>query len=201
MNPILTIVASGAVEEFLKGETAANVYWVMAVAGTTAFVISAALSFFGGAGEAGDVDADDFAGGNAHADTGGADFKLISFRSLTAFFTFFGWSGVLWGGSGWGGFAAALAAGTVMMVVVALVLWAMLRLQDNGNLRPEDFVGRQGTVYLAIPAGRVAAGAVTVSVGTSTHQLAAVADAALATGAVVTVVEQVAERRFLVKPA
>ena len=197
MHPILTIVA---VEEFLKGETAANVYWVMAVAGTAAFVISAALSFFG-AGDAGDVDADDLAGGGAHADTGGADFKLISFRSLTAFFTFFGWSGVLWGGSGWGGFVAALAAGTAMMVVVALVLWAMLRLQDSGNLRPEDFVGRQGTVYLAIPAGRAAAGKITVSVGTSTHQFAAVADEAIATGAAVTVVEQVADRRFLVKPA
>lgn len=196
MHPILTIVASGAIEEFIKGETAANVYWVMAVAGTAAFVISAALSFFG----AGDVDADDLSGGGAHADTGGADFKLISFRSLTAFFTFFGWSGVLWGGSGWGGFVAALAAGTAMMVVVALVLWAMLRLQDSGNLRPEDFVGRQGTVYLAIPAGRAAAGKITVSVGTSTHQFAAVADEAIATGAAVTVVEQVADRRFLVKP-
>ena len=188
------------VNGFLAGGVAAEAYWVLAIGGSTVFAILALLTFTGMDGIHGDA-LDDELDPVPHADTGAADFKLLSFRSLAAFFTVFGWGGVIWGKSGWTGFAAALLAGAVMMAAVALLFWMMYKLQHSGNVAADDFLGKNGTVYLTVPAARAGEGKITVTAGGATHELAAVADAELPTGAAVTVVRQVNGRVYLVKAA
>jgi len=94
----------------------------------------------------------------ADSDASVAAFKLLSFRSIVAFFTLFFWSGGLalqrhatltrsMGG--------ALLWGLIAMVLVAALLYLLRRMAETGNLRYSSCVGVAGTVYLDIPAGGV----------------------------------------------
>lgn len=185
--------------DFLAGAQAQMVYWVLALGGTGLFVVLGILALFGIGGDgAPDFDAD----GNFsldHVDTGYLDFKLISFRSILAFVTVFGWGGVLWGQHGWLGFMFSLICGLVMMFLTALIFWMVLRLQQSGNVSREEFLGKTGTVYLGIPGGRTNPGKVTVTVGSSTHEILALSDEPIPTGNSVTIIETLGERRYLVE--
>jgi len=82
-------------------------------------------------------------------------FKLISIRSLIAFFTLFTWAGALYlsGGAGIG--AAMLRAilwGVVAMLIVSFFFYLMRRMTETGNIKVDSCVGTVGTVHLDIPA-------------------------------------------------
>jgi hypothetical protein len=175
-------------------------YWMLAVFGTIVFLIQTAFSLLFGLDGHSDIDAS--GGGDidavGHADAGFGDFKLISFRSVMAFIMFFGWGGVLFGHDGVGGFFGAFACGLIMMVLTAAVIFYIFKLQQSGNINPEDIVGKVGTVYLKIPAGRTETGKVTVIVGSFTREIIAVADDEILTGASVNVVKKIDNKRFLV---
>ena len=95
----------------------------------------------------------------------------------------------------------ALACGFVTMLITASILYFTMRLQSSGNVRPEDFAGRSGTVYLSIPGGVTEAGKVVVSCGGSTHELSAVAEEPIPTGTPIVVVKSIDGHHFLVKKA
>jgi hypothetical protein len=85
-----------------------------------------------------------------------AAFKLLSLRSIVAFFTLFTWAGALYLNTGRAAGAAvglALVWGLVAMVLVSLLIRGMGRMTETGNLRLGSCVGGAGTVYLDIPAG------------------------------------------------
>ena len=188
------------VGNFLAGARAMTAYWVLAIAGTLFFGIICLLSLFG----LGGIDHADFdADGSVldHTDTGYLDFKLFSLRSILAFLTVFGWGGVIWGSRGISGFLLALACGFVTMLITASILYFTMRLQSSGNVRPEDFAGRSGTVYLSIPGGVTEAGKVVVSCGGATHELSAVAEEPIPTGTPIVVVKSIDGQHFLVKKA
>ena len=109
----------------------------------------------------------------------------------------FGWTGVVWGKSGWGGFLAALLVGLLAMFLTAFAVWMMLKLQHSGNITTADMVGLPGTVYMTIPAGRTAIGKVTVAVRGSTCEVNAVADEELPTGTAVKLVKALEPSKFL----
>jgi len=83
-------------------------------------------------------------------------FKLVSVRSLMAFFTLFFWAGSLYLNNGvpltralgwslvWGG--AALG-------IVSLIMNGMKRMQETGNVTAQFAVGNTGSVVLDFPAG------------------------------------------------
>jgi hypothetical protein len=82
-------------------------------------------------------------------------FKLLSFRSILAFFTLFAWAGALYlERQVPTGRAMTYAAmwGIAAMAIVSLVLFLMRRMSETGNIRIETTVGVNGTVYLDIPA-------------------------------------------------
>lgn len=187
--------------DFLAGAQAMAVYWALAIGGTALFALMGILSLFG-IGSMGGADADVDVNGDfslEHMDTGYTDFRLLSIRSVLAFFTVVGWGGVVWGGYGWFGFFLAFASGLAMMFVTALIFCLILRMQQSGNVAKEDFIGKTGTVYVGIPGGRNNPGKVTVTVGAATHEVLAVADEAIPTGSAVVVLESAGERRFLVR--
>ncbi len=177
-------------------------YWALAIFGSLIFIIQLIMAIFGfGAGH--DMDASGAGTGHdvatAHADSGFSIFKLFSVQSVFAFITFFGWGGVIWGKNGPAGFFAAFACGLFMMVMTSLLLYYLMKLQQCGNINPDDYVGQTGTVYLKIPAGRIEQGKVTVNIQGCSRQIIAVADEEIVTGTSVSVVQKIDGRRFLVK--
>jgi hypothetical protein len=126
------------------------------------------------------------------ADASVAAFKLLSFRSILAFFTLFFWSGSL-SLQNHAPLAKALGLamvwGLAAMFLVALLLYLMKRMTETGNLRYSTCVGAEATVYLDIPAGGVGEVRMLCS-GVMTHMKArAAADVAFKAGKAVRVVK------------
>lgn len=186
---------------FLAGGTAMTLYWCAAIGGTLFFLSTLCFTSFeaGGVNSMDDVAPDGTFDAADHVDTGFMDFQLISFKSILAFITMFGWTGVVWGKSGWLGFIAAFIIGLIAMFLTALAVYLMLKLQHNGNVTTADIVGKTGTVYISIPAGRQKHGKVTVNLRGSTREVTAVADDVMPTGTPVKVEEALSDTLFLVR--
>ena len=87
-----------------------------------------------------------------------AAFKLVSVRSLLAFFTLFTWAGALYMNSAVPPSRAVLYGvlwGLAGMVAVSFIIHLMRRMAETGNIKLASCVGTGGTVYLDIPAGGV----------------------------------------------
>lgn len=79
---------------------------------------------------------------------------IFSVRGVTAFFTGFGWTGVVCTKQGLVlpvTLAIAFAVGSGLMIGIFLMMRAFMRLQSNGNLDYGNAVGQLGTVYVTIP--------------------------------------------------
>jgi membrane protein implicated in regulation of membrane protease activity len=188
------------VDELLRSAQVRYFYWFLALAGSLVFLIQLALIFMGiGTGSDSDVNGDGNVAFGEHADTGFAEFKFFSLRAVFAFITFFGWGGVLWGDSGWSGFFGAGACGFTMMFLTALLIFGLLKLQQNGNIYAEDYINCTGIVYLTVPPERSGTGRVTVTVNGSRREIRAVADEELPTGCSVRIVEIRDGRSFVVE--
>jgi membrane protein implicated in regulation of membrane protease activity len=170
-------------------------YLFTAVAGTTVFVIQFLMTIAGLHGESdiGDFDVE------AHDVTDIHGVNFFSLKSIVAFITFFGWGGVFWGHLGWGGFSIAFVCGLIMMTLTTLVLSLLLKMQQSGNLKDEDFIGRKGKVYLSIPAERAPGGKVTVYFPGCTRQVAARSDEAIDANEEVVILEALGGGEFSVK--
>ena len=196
LNVALLVGAGG----FFASSQVQILYWTLAISGTIIFAAFMVLTLIG-VGGLHDSDAGPDGIVAEHADTGYADFKLISIRSVMAFMTFFGWGGVIFGKFGWPGLLGAFACGFSMMFVTAGLMCVIFRLQHSGNVSPDEYVGKHGAVYIGIPSGREGTGKVTVTIGGSTSEILAIADESILTGTTVVVVERLDERKFLVKKA
>jgi hypothetical protein len=79
---------------------------------------------------------------------------IFSVRGVTAFFTGFGWTGVVCTKQGLGlpvTLAIAFVVGSGLMIGIFLMMRAFMRLQSNGNIDYGNAVGQLGTVYVTIP--------------------------------------------------
>ena len=70
----------------------------------------------------------------------------------------------------------AVQIGVIGMVSVAVILREALRLQSDGTLDIRNALGRTGSVYLTVPAGRVGPGKVNVLVQEQLREFEAVTD-------------------------
>lgn len=92
---------------------------------------------------------------------------IFSVRGVTAFFTGFGWTGVVLTKRGFGlplTLVIALAVGGALMVGIFLMMRAFLRLQSDGNLDYGNAVGQLGTAYVTIPPVQRAGGQVEIMI-------------------------------------
>lgn len=139
---------------------------IPAIAGSAFFVFRMVMMLTGGLADADTTDLGD-AGTDGHHST--EAFNLLSVQSVTAFLMGFGWVGL---GArlslGWEFGASALlgAAGGVAMVwLLAWMFRTMYALQSSGNVNIADAVGREGSVYVSIPAHGQGRGQVRVVIG------------------------------------
>jgi hypothetical protein len=159
---------------------ATHFFYVVASFFSVFFIWQLISVFIGGMGDEadGDLDAandgtyDDFEDG-AQQDAYETDvaFKLLSIRSVIAFFTLFSWAGALYLTNGktlaWS-MTVGCIWGLAGMVSVAGIFYLMKRLQESGNSTLASCVGTTGTVYLNIPANGEGEVKVIVS-GVQTH--------------------------------
>ena len=185
-----------------------NSYLAIAIFGTTIFVIQLLLSLIGLGGENHDGLIGDHGELSDNAELDSLDVSqasdalhvnFFSLKGIVAFLTFYGWVGYLTRNLGWGSFFIAIVCGLIMMALVSLLIALVLRMQQSGNITAKDLIGRQGTVYLAIPGGNQGVGKVTVALPRCTRQIKATCDQPLPTGVAVEVVKQLASGVFQVK--
>ena len=96
----------------------------------------------------------------------GAGLRIFTVRGLVAFFSVGGWLGVVLAETGLGAAAVislAVAGGMAALILTALFLKWSLSLQDEGNLRLENAVGKTAEVYISIPAFGKGTGKITMT--------------------------------------
>lgn len=143
-----------------------QVFYAIALA-TSLLLILQFLMLLLGLDTDGDADVDldmDVGGDIGHGDAG---VHLLSIRSVTAFFTGFGWAGVGALKAGWSlgaAIFAALLAGVAFMAMVLGLLRMLFGLQESGTLDYRNAIGQVGTVYLPVPGAMERPGQVEVMV-------------------------------------
>jgi hypothetical protein len=199
-----------AVYEWLSSFSAAQrVFALFAVPATLLLLVQILLIAAGMSHSGPDADHSDISGLSGGHDAGAgheadsADFghahafmafglKLLTIRSITAFFAIGGWVGVLAGGSVFGLAAAvpAAAAGglAASVAVTAALSWAQ-SLEEAGNIDIRNAVGGAGVVYVRVPGLREGTGKVSLTVQGRLSEFDAVTDEpqGLQTGAAVAV--------------
>jgi|AntRauTorcE11897_2_1112592.scaffolds.fasta_scaffold29757_1 membrane-bound ClpP family serine protease len=108
---------------------------------------------------------DDFDGADvADHDSG---ISIFSVRGITAFFTGFGWTGVICTKEGLSlpvTILIALAVGGGLMLFIYFMMRSFMRLQSNGVLDYQNAVGQTGTVYVTIQPDQQASGQVEIMI-------------------------------------
>ena len=180
---------------WLEGAQVRTTYMGCAAVGGAILTLQMVLMMFGGDMDA-DTDVDDMGG-----DSDGLGF--LSVRSMAAFLTFFGLTGLLGLDEGWGGgrtVTVAMGTGTASMLMVAWLMATFARLTSSGNVNPENAVGQNARVYLKIPGEGTGKGKITVSIqGRSKEYEALTKGPELATGAEVRVLRQTTPKTFEVE--
>ena len=184
--------------------------WVFlscAVVGGTVFILRMILLFMG----IGDVEADvdveidmevDI-GGSDISDTGGS-FELLSVQGITAFFMMFGLVGLACMRSGAHQLlaaGAAFAAGIFSMWTIAKIFQIFSRLQSSGTMEIENAIGKEGTVYLTVPAGGAGKVRVEVQGRLKVFEATSESDEELATGTPIAVTRVASGNILVVKRA
>ena len=106
---------------------------------------------------------DDF-GGDAQEVDG---LRLFTVRGIMAFLMLGGWVGFLFSRAGISeaiSLICALASGVAALVLIAKLMQALMRLQEDGTTKVKNALGQIGQVYIRIPAEEKGKGKVNVTV-------------------------------------
>ena len=176
--------------------------WGIAILFSVLFILQLISSFVGGDvdGMSAEGDADVAVEGDM-----GIDFQFFSLKNLVAFFTIFGWTGIICVGSNLSPLVSTLIAtlaGLIMMLIMASIMYFMGKLTEDGSLKLKNAIGKSGMVYLPIPAKRAGMGQVQIQVqGLQTLDAYTDSDQDIPTGALVEVVDVLNDQILIVKPS
>ncbi len=145
-------------------DTLRQILYLVAIPATVVLVLQTILLLFG-LGQDSDADVDHDVDTDADGDGGDYDhvgqdadhlggLRLLTVRGIIAFLAVCGWVGLALLDSGISAglsVALALLAGLAAMLVVALVMRFFMKMQQSGNLDPQNAVGVVGEVYVPIP--------------------------------------------------
>jgi len=181
-----------------------QVFWAIAIVFSVLFVIQFVFSLIGLDMDA-DVDIDVSADGLDAGASLEADFSVFSSRGIIAFFTFFGWTGVLMlnaGGTTLSSIIAASVAGAIAMFIVGYMMYQFTKLNQEGNTDINNAIFNTGEVYLTIPAKDGGQGKVHINIEGSLKELDAITEngESLPTGSFIRVVEVINNQILLVEP-
>ena len=189
-----------SISEWWATLTAAHqVFWFIAIVFSVLFFIQFILVLLGVDSHDGDMDVDGGETGDFEH-----EFSALSVRSIIAFFTFFGWTGVLTINNGlsvWVAIIMASVAGLAAMFIVAYLMYKFAQLEQSGTLNLYNALDQEGEVYLPIPEGRKGRGKIHLKVDGRMREMDAVTDGLeLKTGSTIKVVEILDDNVLKVEP-
>ena len=198
---------------------AAQIFYCIAIPSSLVLIIQTLLMFLGIGDDADadvDLDADasdvDLADGvygedslegyDDFSDIGGL--RIFTFRGIVAFFVIFGWVGVVMQSFGANlplTIIVSIICGAAMMIGIAFMFRAMMRLKNNGNTDNRNAIGSAGKVYLTIPPSRTGEGKINIMLQGAYVERNAVTDEAesIPTGVEVIVVGTSGQTSLVVK--
>ncbi len=177
-------------------------FWILAIFSSAVFLMVFVVSLLGFDADS-DIDLD--AGTDLDTHTGfGHDFPVFSLKSITAFLTFFSWTGVLLTGEGrsiWEIIPYSILSGLIAMALVVFLLKKFSDLTESGTADPLDLIFEKGDVYLPIPPRQLGSGKVHVTLNKSLREMNAVTmdDEIIRTGEKIRVLEILPENVLLVE--
>ncbi len=176
-----------------------QIFWIMAIISSAVFLLVFVVSLLGF-----DADSEMEFSSDADAELGGHDLPVFSIKAITAFFTFFSWTGVLLTGEGrsiWEIVPYSIFAGIIAMVLVVFLLKKFSDLTESGTADPLDLIFEKGDVYLPIPARETGIGKVHVTLNNSLREMNAITqdDEPLQTGEKIRILEILPENTLLVE--
>ena len=186
---------------------ASQVFYCIAIPSSLVLLIQTLLMFIGletGADADTDVDIPD-ADGTADFDLSEmGDLRIFSLRGIIAFLVVFGWVGVVMQANNAGlvlTVSISALSGFAMMLCVAFLLRAVMRLRSNGTADNRNAVGVSGKVYLTVPASRKGEGKVNIMLQGAYVERNAVTDESdpIPTGSEIIVVGVSGETSLVVK--
>ncbi len=153
-------------------------FWIMALFSSAVFLIVFVVNLLGFDADS-DFDMDTQVDLDSDTDFGHGDFPVFSLKAITAFLTFFSWTGVLLTGEGrslWQIIPYSFLSGIIAMALVVFLLKKFSDLTESGNADPLDLIFEQGDVYLPIPPGQKGKGKVHVTLNKSLREMNAVTE-------------------------
>lgn len=181
-------------------EALPQIFWGIAIVASGLFIVQFVLSLFG-------LDFDneaDLDGGSGIESGLDPSFTLLTARSIIAFFTFFGWFGLLAINRGFSRtivFVIAFGAGLAALVLVAYLMYFFYKLSESGTANLEELIYKDGTVYLTIPGRRKGKGKIHVILKKAMKELDAVTEGEeLQNGKKVKIIEVLADNTLVVEP-
>ncbi len=186
--------------DFFEGMSSLEqTYWVIALLGSVIFIVIFVLTFVGGGDADMEADITDF-----DVDDGGVGFQFFTFKNVIAFFTIFGWTGIVCVDNQLSitvTIVISTIAGLLMMVLTSLLFYWMGKMSESGTLRIKNAIGVIGEVYLPIGAKRSEIGKIQIKVQGSLRELEAITDAEdeLKTNTIIKVLEVVSDEILLVE--
>ena len=139
------------------------------------------------------------------SDPSGLDgLRIFSVRGIIAFFVVFGWTGILLDALSLSpviSVGVGAVAGFLIMLLIALLFRAVMKLESDGNVDNRNALGVSGTVYLKIPPNREGTGKVNIMIQGSYCERDAVTDEneALPTGCEIVVMSLSGQNTLVVK--
>ena len=173
--------------------TPLQIFWGISLVSSVLFVIQFILSLIG-------LDAETEGDFSLEADT-----TVFSVRSIVAFFTFFGWMGVisLNGGSSLvNTLIYSTISGLSAMFLVGYMMYTFSKFTETGNLLLENTIYNTGEVYLPLPAdGEQGVGKISIMVDGAVRELEAKSSGlAIPTGTTIKVIDITKENVLIVEP-
>ena len=154
-------------------DAASQVFYCIAIPATLVLVIQTVMLFIGlgeaadgvdgidGADDIGELGADSSADAHDLSDFDGL--RVFTIRGIVAFFVVFGWVGIAMRSSGVGlgiTIPVALVCGFAVMVGIAYLLRAVMKLRGSGNIDNQNAIGKACKVHLTVPGERSGQGKV-----------------------------------------
>ena len=175
-----------------------KILWGVTLCASLIFIIQSILTFIGADADASlDVDTD--------MDVSMDGANLYSFRNFVNFTLGFGWSAVLLQDSihSWPLLVAvSILIGLGLVAAVMYMFKWLASMQQSGNINVEQSAaGREGNVYLTIPASRTGKGKVQISIGGAIREYDAVYEGSqpLKTGTPIRVIDAIDSNTLLVE--
>lgn len=174
-------------------------FWIMAILSSAVFLIVFVVNLLGF-----DTDADIEVETDIDTNLGSPDFPVFSLKAITAFFTFFSWTGVLLTGEGrsiWEIIPYSIISGILAMALVVILLKKFTDFTESGTADPLDLIFEKGDVYIPIPPGQSGRGKVHVTHNKALREMYAVTmdENPLSTGEKVRILEILPENTLLVE--